>query len=134
VRAIAVSHRSPHLTPLEERALDEPTDADWCPRCWNRWIRARLLEHLAGDCYWQELDRDDFALLRRTFHPSRVLICEIVRQLAAGSENLTVIDWALQTGRPLADTLEILAAIDINARRIPRFAFLAPATLCRAAG
>jgi hypothetical protein len=120
-------------TPLERRALAEPPDADWCPRCWNRWLRARTLEHLGGERYWQELDRGGvFGLLRRPFHPDGRLVRDVVDRLAEGSENLTVIQWAIENRRPLGAIVDILAVIDINARRIRRFEFLPRHGACRA--
>jgi len=95
-----------------------------CNRCWGRWVRERTMEHLSGLRYWEELDRGDFALLRSEIHPNRVLVAEIVAAIATGSENLDVIVWAFDAGRPLDDVLTILATLDVNARRLPRFAWL----------
>ncbi len=82
------------------------------------------MEHLSGLRYWEDLDRGDFALLRSEIHPNRVLVAEIVAAIATGSENLDVIVWAFDAGRPLDDVLTILATLDVNARRLPRFAWL----------
>ena len=128
------------MTPLEQRAIDElhASDGkeggrvDCCPRCWTRWLRLRLLEHLRGDAYWKELDRDDYAVLRRDVHPDRGLLDELARLVEAGRENVEMIGWAIESGRPLDDVLVILALLDVNARRVPRFPSLgAAARRCR---
>jgi len=95
-----------------------------CNRCWGRWVRERTMEHLSGLRYWDELDRGDFALLRSEIHPNRVLVAEIVAAIATGSENLDVIIWAFAAAKPLDDVLAILATLDVNARRLPRFSWL----------
>jgi len=127
----ALTNRQPSR--LERRAFADLafsarcTDADvlaCCNRCWGRWVRERTMEHLAGERYWDELDRGDFALLRTEIHPNRVLVAEVVAAIATGSENLDVIVWAFDAGRPLDDVLAILAVLDVNARRVPRFAWL----------
>jgi hypothetical protein len=90
-------------------------------------VRARLIEHWDGEHYWQELDRGDFGLLRRPFHPNTTLLADIVALLLTGHENLTVITWALESGRPLDEVVAILTVLDVNAHRLPRFRWLPPA-------
>ena len=129
-------------TPLEQRAAQEMAAQndpspwslgatpfvcrDWCNRCWHRWVRIRALEHLRGENYWEELDHRDFGLLRRDFHPNVALIREIERQLSTGDENLVVINRLVGEAWPLKDVADILSKIDLNGRRLPRFAFLPP--------
>jgi len=123
------------MTPLEHRALAEmhaPERAvagriDCCSRCWTLWLRVRLVEHLRGDTYWKELDRDDFAVLRGEVHPNRALLDEITRHVAAGRENIEMIEWAIESGRGLDDVLVILTLLDVNARRVPRFPWIGAA-------
>ena len=99
-------------------------DTHCCNRCFGRWVRARLIEHWDGEHYWQELDRGDFGLLRRPFHTNTTLLADIVALLLTGNENLTVITWALATGRPLDEVVAILTVLDVNAHRLPRFRWL----------
>lgn len=101
-----------------------------CERCWTRWLRARLVEHLRGEHYWAELDRGDFALLRDALPLNPPLLAAIVTLAAQGEENLAIIAWAIETGQPLEDVLGILTVLDLNARRMPRFAWLPPGTRC----
>jgi hypothetical protein len=96
-------------------------------------VQARLMEHLRGERYWQELDRGDFGLLRGRFHPNGALVAEVVGLVGAGVENLSVITWTLEAGRPLDDVLAILTVLDVNARRITRFAWLPPVARCAGA-
>ena len=127
------------LTPLERRALSdlihdrscsprEPLAR--CDRCWSRWIRARLMEHLRGERWWQELDRGDFGLLRSDLHSQRDLVAEVVTAIAAGSENLAVISWACRNEKPLEVVVGILTLLEINERRLRRFSWLGRVSLC----
>lgn len=118
---------------LERRAR---ADLPYSARAFERWLRARLIEHWSGDRYWHELDRDDFGILHREVHPDRFLVADIVAILLTGGENLTVIAWALATSRSLDDVVAILSVLDVNSRRLPRFAWLpaphaAPAPVLR---
>ncbi len=111
----------PTMTALEQQARD---DLPYSARAFERWLRARLVEHWQGVAYWPELDRGDFGLLRRHIHPNGLLVADVVALIMAGGENLTVITWALETDQPLDDVVEILTKLDVNARRVPRFRWL----------
>ncbi len=109
---------------LERRAYaDLPHSACAFPQ----WIRMRLFEHWSGARFWSELDRDDFGILCRPIHPNRTLVDDVVALLVTGGENLTILTWAIETDRPLDDVVAILTLLDVNARRLARFAWL-PAT------
>jgi hypothetical protein len=106
---------------LERRArADLPHSA----RAFERWVRARLVEHWYGQCFWRELDRSDFGMLRGSIHANHALVSDVVALILTGSENLTIITWALETGQPLEDVVAILTLLDVNARRLPRFTCL----------
>jgi len=129
-------------TPLEALALDElkrhrwiesekaccdvgmGAFVDWRKKYWHGWLRARVMEHLNGEIFWEEIDCSDFGLLQNNFHANRNLLQEIVLFIKDGRENLFIINWVIDTGRCLPDALSILRKIDINARRIPRFRFM----------
>jgi hypothetical protein len=112
----------PDPGPLERRArADLPHSA----LAFGRWLRARLVEHWSGECFGDELDRGDFGILRRAFHPNATLVTDVVVLLLTGSENLTVIAWALETGRPLDEVVAILTLLDVNTRRLPPYPWLA---------
>ncbi len=105
---------------LERRAhADRPYSA----RHFQRWLRARLVEHWYGQHFWPELDRGDFGILD-AIHPNHALVRDVVALLLTGGENLTVIAWAIEMGRPLDDVVAILTKLDVNAHRVPRFASL----------
>ena len=126
----------PPQSPLEQRAfadlaftscgcsLEGTLEAHSCDPCFGRWLRARLMEHWRADRYWRELDRNDFGLLTRAFHPNESLVADIVVLIMTGNENLTILTWALETRRPLDQVVEILTVLDINARRLPRFSWM----------
>ncbi len=107
-------------------ALERAARADlpYSARAFERWLRARLIEHWSGDRYWRELDHGDFGILHRGVHPDRFLVADIVALLLTGGENLTVIAWAIATERSLEAVVAILTALDLNAHRVPRYAWL----------
>jgi len=100
------------------RDLGQIAIHDWSRRYFRRWCRDRWIEHLSGACFWSELDKADFGLLNRDFHPNTRLVGIIVQRIKAGGENLDIIMWAQDSGESLDDALEILRLLDINARRI----------------
>lgn len=91
----------------------------WVARHWAGFLRARVLEHLSGTKFWPELDRGDFGVLPRRFPGDAELVREIADQFAAGSDNLSIISWAVTANRPMQLVTDILQALDINARRLP---------------
>lgn len=125
--ALALEELKRHRWIESEKAccdLGPQTFSEWRKKYWNTWLRARVMEHLNGEFFWEEIDRDDFGLLQNNFHPNQVLLQEIVIRIKDGRENLCIINWVIDTGRSLPDALAILRKIDINARRIPRFEFM----------
>lgn len=82
--------------------------------------RVRLLEHLRGERRWHQLDRGDFGVLRESTLEDRALVAEVIGLIEAGAENLSVIVWAVETGRDLDTVIAVLTVVDINARRPPR--------------
>jgi len=99
--------------------LGEAAIHDWSHKHFRRWCRDRWIEHLTGERYWIELDRADFGLLKRRFHPNAALVESIVQRIKRGGENLDILKWVMETGHCLCDALEILRLLDINSRRLP---------------
>ena len=100
------------------RDLGESAIRKWVEQHWWGYLRARWLEHLEGKRFWVELDRGDFGLLQRGFHPNECLLDRILDRLKAGQENLDVIVWAIDWGINPNPVREILEAFDINSRRL----------------
>ena len=127
------------VSKLERRALDDAAlqagcalrdDYACCEPCWHQWVCARLMEHLRGEQYWEELDCGDFGLLRYRWHDDMELVREVVARVAAGTDIVGVLVWAVEAQRPLAEVLAILRTLDLNARREPRFSWLSWAPPC----
>jgi hypothetical protein len=127
------------LTMLERRALDdlglragcsETDPVACCEPCWRRWVCARLLEHLRGDRYWDELDRGDYWLLRKRWHANFERVEKVVARVATGAESLRVLTWALETREPLDEVAAILRTLDVNARRLRRYPWLSATPPC----
>lgn len=128
------------LTPLERRALNDlalrtgcsATDPfGCCDACWGRWLRARLVQHIRGERYWEELDHAGGRRLQARWHAQDRVVVEVVARMAAGAENLTVLTWAVDTRRPLDDVVTVLRVFDGIARRVPRFAWMSSTASCR---
>ena len=98
--------------------LGEAAIRRWVQCHWWGYLRARWLEHLQGKRFWVELDRGDFGLLQRRFNDNTLLLDRILDRLKAGQENLDIIQWCLDWGIATAPVREILAALDINSRRL----------------
>ena len=98
--------------------LGEACVARWVKEHWRGYLRAKWVEHLQGKCFWIELDRGDFGLLQRKFQAQTELLDLILNQLAAGKENLDVIDWAVANKISTDPVSEILEALDVNSQRL----------------
>ena len=100
------------------RDLGEEAIRKWQQFHWNGYLRAKWIEHLQGKCFWKELDRGDFGLLKRRFQDQPVLLDRILDRIKAGQENLDILRWALDWGIPTESVIHILEALDINSRRL----------------
>lgn len=100
------------------RDLGEQAIREWSRRYWRGWCRARWIEHLNGEKYWEELDHQDFGLLKKQFHPNKEMIIAIVELIKKGGENLDILQWCIRENRDLKAAMEILQKLDINSRRI----------------
>lgn len=117
--ATCEAHR--HKWIESEKAGHDLGDAairDWHKLHWRKFTRERWMEHLNGQTFWDELDNNDFGLLARNFADHSPLVGQIVEQLNQGAENLGVIQWAEDNGRPMSTVLGILGLLDINSRRL----------------
>ena len=101
-----------------QRDLGEAAMKQWVREHWFPYLRARWAEHLQGVKFWKELDRGDFALLRRDFGEDQLLVDRIVDRLKAGKENLDIIQWAFRWNLPLEKVVRVLEALDVNRCRL----------------
>lgn len=100
------------------RDLGEEAIRQWVRAYWWEYIRARWMEHVRGIRLWQEFHPDAFGVLRWRFEHHGVLVDRIVDRLAAGQENLDVIQWAIDWRIPMEPVIEVLTALDINSCRL----------------
>lgn len=98
--------------------LGETAIRKWVQEHWTGYLRARWVEHLQGKCFWIELDRGDYGLLQREFQDQQPLLDTILDRLKSGKENLDVIVWASLSQIPMEPVFRILAALDVNSRRL----------------
>jgi len=100
------------------RDLGESALQQWVRDHWWGYLRARWLEHLQGKCFWIELDRGSFGLLRNAFTDQKDLLDQIVGHLKNGHENLDILLWA-DHNRVASDVvIRILESLDVNASRL----------------
>ncbi|MDY3555790.1 hypothetical protein R5W24_004936 [Gemmata sp. JC717] len=97
--------------------LGEAAIQQWVARHWTAFVRGRALAHLTGRRFWLSMPREDFGALSRQFPHDRELIDEVTARLVDGADNLTLIQWAADTSRPLDRVCDILQRIDLNALR-----------------
>lgn len=95
-------------------AIDE-----WKSQFWPGFCRARLIEHILGLRYWEELGRHDFGLWSRLTPTVPGLLNGILELLRRNSENLQIILWALEKDYPMEQVIDILEQVNINGRRLP---------------
>jgi hypothetical protein len=107
-----------YMSEKQGRDVGEPALRQWAQQHWPGYLRARLLEHLEGKCFWKELDRGDFGLLQREFPANPLLLDRILDRLKAGQENLDILLWAIDWGIPSDSVRDILKVFDINSRRL----------------
>lgn len=100
------------------RDLGDDAIREWVKLHWWGFLRHRWIEHLQGRRYWLELDRNDFGLLLREFDAERQLLDELMMLLKDGKENLDIINWAIDHKKDMEAIHRILAAIDMNSRRL----------------
>ncbi|GEM_PF-371251 len=100
------------------RDLGEGAVHEWHRNYWRSWCRERWIEHLRGVRFWEELDQEDYGLLKRQFHDNLELAEKIVDRIRQGGENLDIIQWAREEHYSVDDVLKVLKILDINSRRL----------------
>ncbi len=91
---------------------------DWWQRHWPHYCRRKRIEHIAGRKAWREFDEEAFGCLYILILAGDLLVDRILDHLDGGSENLCVINWAIEYGLPTARVLDILEQIDVNRARL----------------
>jgi len=95
---------------------------DWYERYWWNFLRYRHLEHLLGECLWEEFETDSFAVLAPVVESRDELAIEIVDLYRQGCENLDIVNWALREELPMHQVRRCLILINMNDARIdPQF-------------
>jgi hypothetical protein len=98
--------------------LGEAAIRQWKGEHWWGFLRSHWLEHVLGECYWNEFKEEQFRLLvNRQFHAPH-LLNPILERLRRKQENLHIIQWAISEQLNMEDVFEILEALDINNARI----------------
>lgn len=94
--------------------LGEAAIHRWVALHWGAFVRGRALEHLAGVRFWLAMPRADFGALGREFADVPELVREVMARLAAGADNLTVLQWATDAHVPVNRVCDLLQRVDVN--------------------
>ncbi len=97
--------------------LGEEAIRRWVGLHWSAFVRGRALEHLSGTRFWLAMRREEFGVLACAFPDEKELVREIVARLAAGADNLNILEWATDAAVPIDAVCNVLQAIDVNGLR-----------------
>ncbi|MDQ3332985.1 MAG: hypothetical protein M3552_20435 [Planctomycetota bacterium] len=98
--------------------LGDSAIKDWWQRHWPHYCRRKRIEHIAGRKAWREFDDEAFGCLYMLILAGDLLVDRILDHLDGGSENLCVINWAIEFGLPTTRVVDILEQIDVNRARL----------------
>jgi len=87
---------------------------EWWAKYWPRFCRYRCIEHLSGQCQWQEFRCEVYGRLSITREQADLLVDRIFDRFVEGWENLTFACWLQEWDLPTERVLEILEIVDIN--------------------
>ena len=97
---------------------------DWRRRHWCSFRRQRWLEHIEGRVFWDGFEEGQFGILASSdLSCAQELLEQVVERLRAGDENLDIIAWAFEAGHDVADVVDILDRLDVNAQHQTWVAF-----------
>lgn len=122
--AAFVEARSHRWIESQKRGFDigERGFLEWYDRYWSIYLRYRHLEHLLGECRWQEFEAEAFAILVPIVESGDDLANEIVDLYRQGCENLDILNWALRNEISMSAVRRCLVLINMNDARIdPQF-------------
>lgn len=66
----------------------------WVLDHWPGFLRQRWLDHMMGKCFWFELGREEFGLLKRDIGLPTELVDHMLEKMLCGAENLYFVCWA----------------------------------------
>lgn len=101
------------------RDLGAEADRSWTECNWLRFYRVRFVQHLRGEVFYEEFGPECYAIVPRRLAALADLLEAILDRVQDGAENLDLIRWAQEQQLPREPVLRILAALDINSRRLP---------------
>jgi hypothetical protein len=97
------------------RDLGPAARREWWIKYWPRFCRYRCIEHLSGQCQWQEFKCEVYGRLSIPQEEADLLVDRIFDRFVEGWENLTFACWLQEWDLPTERVLEILEIVDINA-------------------
>lgn len=93
-------------------------EREWTERYWLCFYRARFVEHLRGEAFYDEFGADCHGLVVERLPVPPDLLDRVLDKVQQGAENLDVIHWAVAERISREPVLQILEALDINSRRL----------------
>jgi hypothetical protein len=91
---------------------------DWFRKHWLPFCRVKRLEHVEGQQRWEEFAEDEFAQILELILDGDLLLDRILDRMEHGSDNLEIINWALDWAVPMEKVIDLLLMIDINRARL----------------
>lgn len=91
---------------------------DWFRKHWLPFCRVKRLEHVEGQQRWEEFAEKEFAQVLELILDGDLLLDRILDRMEDGSENLEIINWALDWSLSMPRVIELLEMIDINRARL----------------
>ena len=94
---------------------------DWYRQFWNKYCRARRLEHLAGEQQWTEFKEEEFGRMYDLLMSGNAVLLELIARFEFGWENLDFITWVHEEEKSRTEIdgiIDLLAMININITRM----------------
>ncbi|MDB5337815.1 MAG: hypothetical protein JWN70_3434 [Planctomycetaceae bacterium] len=91
---------------------------DWCRRHWRTFQRFRRIEHLFGECRFQQFPAAEFGVWKGRVREEGSLFDIILGAFECGMENLEFVNWARLQRLPQAESYELFTLLDPNCVRL----------------
>jgi len=107
-------------TESEKAGWDLGVDAeqDWIEHYWHTFCRSRFVQHLRGEVFFDEFDRECFGVFSGRFEEMAGLLNLVLERIKEGAENLDLLRWGCQARVPHNQLVEVLTVADINGHRL----------------
>jgi len=104
----------------ERRGYDigDPGRLEWYERFWRHYCRFHRIQHVVGECCWQEFNDMPSKFILHLADQNDILLDRIMDRLLCGWENLDLLLWGQEWGISMDPIVRILEELDINSARL----------------